>query len=218
MLATRLFTSLTGLLLLSACGDLDAASAQGIAGNDLVTEMVAQLNASAKLTYTAAYRLSGGATATVTQAQKPLRQGYDYPGGRLVITEDAVTDCRAKACTVTNPPATGALPPAVATVQTSGMVPPPIVVQLLDAAVLGQAVTISSRDTTIAGHHATCLDLTGIDNAAARDFSTCVTNDGVLGSFKGTLSGTATDLTMTEYEPAARYTAFTPPAGAAVRP
>ena len=39
----------------------------------------------------------------------------------------------------------------------------------------------------------------------------------VLGSFKGTISGTATDMTMTEYDPAARYTAFTPPPGAVTR-
>ena len=217
MPATRLLRSLTGLLLLSGCGDLDAASAQGIAGNDLVAEMVTQLNTSAALTYTAAYHLAGGVTATLTQAQKPLRQGYDYPGGRLVVTEDAVTDCRAKACTLTTPPTTGALPPGLTAVQSAGMVPPPTVVQLLDAAALDQAVTIKSRDTTIAGHHATCLDLTGIDKAAARDFSACVTNDGVLGSFKGTISGTATDMTMTEYDPAARYTAFTPPPGAVTR-
>jgi hypothetical protein len=203
-----------GLLLLTGCGGLPAASAQGIAGNNLVTEMVAQLTASADLTYTAAYQLPGGRSGTLTQAQKPLRQGYDHPGGRLVLTEDAVIDCRSKACTLTRPTATGLLPPALTTVQSSGLVPPAVVIQLLNAAALDQAITVLPRDTTIAGHHATCLDLTGIDDAAARDFSTCVTNDGVLGSFEGTISGTSADMTMTEYEPAARYTSFTPPPGA----
>ncbi|MFG1609864.1 hypothetical protein [Actinoplanes sp. NPDC049265] len=208
--------ALAGLLLLAGCGDLPAASAQGIAGNDLVAEMVTQLDASATLTYTAGYHLAGGATATVTQAQKPLRQGYDYPGGRLVQTTASVTDCRAKACTLTGPPPAGALPPALDAVRAAGLVPTPVVRQLLNAAALDQAVTVASRDTTIAGHHATCLDLTGVDNAPARDFSTCVTNDGVLGSFRGTVSGTAIDMTMTEYDPSASYSAFTPPPGATV--
>ncbi|MEV6637586.1 hypothetical protein AB0M54_43335 [Actinoplanes sp. NPDC051470] len=208
---------LAGWLLLTGCGDLPAASAQGLAGNDLVGAMVTQLTASAGLTYTAGYHLAGGTTATFTQAQKPLRQGYDYPGGRLVVSSSEVTDCRGAsrpACTLTSPPATGSLPPALSAVQSTGLVPPPVVIKLLNTAALDQNVTIAPRDTTIAGHHATCLDLTGIDNAAARDLGVCVTNDGVLGSFKGMIAGRQADMTMTEYDPTARYTAFTPPPGA----
>lgn len=220
MLATRR-RAILGLLcvfgLVTGCGDLDAASAQGIARNDLVSEMAGRLSASGSLSYTAGYHLAGGGKATVAQAQRPLRIGYEYPGGRLVVTGTAVTDCRGTtkpACTVTDPPAGGVQPPAVADVQRAGLVPPPVVLDLLNAAALDTAVTVTSRDTTIAGHHATCLDLAGVDDAAAGTFSTCVTNDGVLGSFRGTVRGVDVDMTMTEYDPAARYAAFAPPPGA----
>ena len=83
---------LSGLLLLAGCGDLEpAASAKGIARNDLVSQMVTQLSASASLTFTAAFHLAGGGNAGMTQAQRPARTAFDYPTGRLVITDKAVT-------------------------------------------------------------------------------------------------------------------------------
>jgi len=73
------------------------------------------------------------------------------------------------------------------------------VVALLNAAVLDATVTVDPRDTTIAGHHATCVDLSGLQDRRTSRFDMCLTNDGVLGSFTGTLDGQAIDMAMTEY-------------------
>ena len=210
------------VLLLAGCGDLDeAASAQGIASGDLVSELAAQLTGSATLTYAAGYQLAGGGTATVSQAQDPPRSAYAYPGGRVLVTEQAVTECRGArrpTCTVTAPPQDGATPPAAvfAGAQRTGMVAPATVLSLLNAAALDPGVILVPRDTTIAGHHATCLDLSGLDDDRTRAFTTCVTNDGVLGSFTGVVDGRSIDVAMTEYESRVRGDAFDTPAGATV--
>ena len=211
---------LTGLLVLAGCGDLeDAAAAKGIASNNLASQMVMQLAASSSLTYTASYRLAGGGDATLTQDRKPVRTAFAYPGGRLLITDKSVTACRnAKRplCTITSPPQGGARLPArtFADVQQTGMIAPATVTALLDAAALDETVKLTPHDTTVAGRHATCLDLAGLDDASARDFRVCVTSDGVLGTFAGTVEGAEIDMTMSDYEPSAPATAFTPPPGA----
>ncbi len=208
------------VLLLGGCGDLDdAASAQGLAGGDLVSELAAQLGGSATLTYAAGYQLAGGGRATVSQAQDPPRSAYAYPGGRVLVTEQAVTECRGTrrpTCTMTPPPDTGGTPPAavLAGAQRTGMVAPATVLSLLNAAALDPDVTLKPRDTTIAGHHATCLELSGLDDDRTRAFTTCVTNDGVLGSFTGTLDGRPIDVAMIEFESRVRADAFDTPVGA----
>jgi hypothetical protein len=210
------------VLLLGGCGELDdAASAQGIARNDLVSELAARLTGSAALTYTAGYQLAGGGTATVSQTQDPPRSAYAYPGGRVLVTEQAVIQCRGTAkptCTMTAPPKPGAAPPATvfAGAQRTGMVAPATVLALLNAAALDPAVTLEPRDTTIAGHHATCVELSGLDDDRSRAFATCVTSDGVLGSFTGTVDGEAIDIAMTQFESRARGDAFDPPVGATI--
>jgi hypothetical protein len=208
---------LTGLLLLTGCGDLEeAAAAKGIASNNLVSQMVTQLSASNTLTYTAGYHLAGGGDATVTQAQNPPRTSLEYPAGRLLVTDKAVTACRAKACTITDPPQDGARLPAetFTAAEKTGMIAPATVIALLDTAALDTAVKVTPHDTTLAGHHATCLDLNGVEDATARDFTVCVTSDGVLGTFTGTVTGNKIDMTMTAYEPSAPASSFDPPAGA----
>lgn len=216
-----LAAALAAALLTTGCGGIDEASAQGLARNDLVSELAAQLSGSAALTYTADYQLARGRTATVVQAQNPPRTAYRYAGGQVLVTTDGVTRCSGTAkptCTVTTPPAAGSpLPPDVfAGAEHTGMVVPATVLDLLSAAALDTEVSTEPRDTTIAGHHATCLDLTGVDRAASRDFSACVTSDGVLGSFRGTVGGAAFDLAMTEFSADADPAAFTLPAAARI--
>jgi hypothetical protein len=210
------------VLLLGGCGDLDdSAAAQGITQSDLVSELAGQLTRSATLTYAAGYQLAGGGTATVSQAQNPARAAYAYPGGRVLVTEQAVTECRGtgrQTCTMTAPPDPGAAPPArvFAGAQRTGMVAPATVLALLNAAALDPTVTLKPRDTTIAGHHATCVELSGLDDDRARAFTTCVTNDGVLGSFTGTVDGETIDVAMTQFESRVRGDAFNPPPGATI--
>jgi hypothetical protein len=213
-----LAAALTAASLTAGCSGIDEASAQGLARNDLVSELASQLSTSGTLTYSAAYHVAGGTSATVVQAQNPSRTAYLYAGGRVVVTETGITQCRGTTCTVTAPPKTGSAPPTTVfqAAQETGMITPATVLDLLNAASLDTEVVAESRDTTIAGHHATCLSLSGVDDAAARDFSACVTNDGVLGSFQGTIGGAAIDIAMTAYSAEADDGAFQAPPSARV--
>jgi hypothetical protein len=53
-----------------------------------------------------------------------------------------------------------------------------------------------------------------VDHERSRAFGTCVTNDGVLGSFTGTLDGKPIDLAMTEFSSRVLPDAFQAPPGA----
>ncbi|WP_051808096.1 hypothetical protein [Actinoplanes subtropicus] len=92
---TALSVTAAAALLLGAagCTDLDQASAAGISHDDLLSETSIQLARVTGLTYTATYQLAGGGTATVTQAQKPSRTAYVYPGGRLIQTATGTVRC-----------------------------------------------------------------------------------------------------------------------------
>jgi hypothetical protein len=207
---------LAAAALLAACGDFDnPAAAQGVSRNDLIAALAAQLGGSESLTYTATYQLVGGATGSIAHAPDPARTAYRYPGGVLVITTAAITRCVQRSCAITAPPGpAGRLPaPLFTAAQRTGLVPPGTVLAMLNAAALDTDLTVDQHDTTIAGRHATCVALDDVDDAAAREFSTCITNDGVLGSFTGTLGGKAFDVAMTDYADRIGADAFTAPAG-----
>jgi hypothetical protein len=204
---------------LAGCGDLDnPAAAQGVSRNDLIAELAAQLNGSASLTYAATYQLVGGSTGSIAQTQGPARTAYRFPAGAVLVTEDATMNCTRKSCTVTAPPVSAASPPAAVFTDAhrAGLVPPSTVFALLTAAALDTDMTVEQHDTTIAGRHATCVKLADVDNAAASTFSTCITNDGVLGSFSGTLNGKKMDVAMTDYADQVAGDAFDPPSGAKI--
>lgn len=197
-----------------ACGNLDEASAASITRDDLVSEMAGQLGQADNLSYAATYQLAGGDTATITQGQRPTRVAYAYPGGRLIITADATIRCKgsetAPACAETTPQ------PSTDTNDTGAMVSPDVVLAMLNAAALDTAATVTEHDTTIAGHHATCLDISGVSGTLASTFATCVTSEGVLGSFTATINGTAADVALTAYSDKVQESAFTLPSAAKV--
>lgn len=210
--------ALAALAALAGCGDLEQAAAAGSARDDLAGDLAAQLGGSAALTYTATYQLAGGKTATITQEQDPARSAYAYPGGTIIVTPDTVTRCAGKGCTITTTvtPASPAPPGTVSAAAKSGMVLPATVLALLNAASLDTEKTVQQRDTTIAGHHASCAGLSGVNGAEASAFTVCVTNEGLLGSFKGTIAGTLIDAAMTRYSDKADPGDFATPAGATV--
>jgi hypothetical protein len=245
--------------LAAGCSDLgDPASAQSLTRNDLVAELAAQLASSASLTYVATYQLAGGATATITQAQDPLRAAYRYPGGEVLVTGAATTRCVKQTCTMTAP----ATPPPAGTfadARKAGLITPAAVEDLLNAARMDPDLTVAQHDTTAAGRHATCVKLGNVDAARAGSttpepsgpagndsasspstasgptpsgstgatiradevgvspagaFSTCITSDGIVGSFTGTLNGTAVDVALTNYNDQVTGDAFDPPPAA----
>ncbi|WP_125809448.1 hypothetical protein [Actinoplanes sp. ATCC 53533] len=221
MPSSRRFLAAAALMLCVAtagCSDLDDPG-QGLTRNDLVADLAAQMTAAADLTYEASYQLSGGGKATVAQTKKPARTAYVYPGGKITVTADATTEChmaKTTTCTMTAP--LTAASPAPATVfdgaGETGLVTPATVLALLNAAVLDNDVEVDQHDTTIAGRHATCVQLAGVDDAAARDFTTCITNEGVLGSFSGILNQTRMDVAMTHYSEQVEEATFALPQSA----
>ncbi|HET8680430.1 MAG TPA: hypothetical protein VFM54_00935 [Micromonosporaceae bacterium] len=221
--ATALALTVAGVVAVagSGCGSLD--KVQHPAGHtDLVNDLAVRLRHGAHLTYTAEYQLPGGTAAQVAQAQRPARSAYVYPGGRLTMTPELVIDCRAQppgmTCTLAAPAAasTEAAGGVLATVEARGLVPTSLVVGLLSAAALDSDVQVRQHDSTIAGQHATCVEVTKVDNAAASAYQLCVTTDGVLGSFSGTVRGRRVELTLTSYRDAVSADAFALPAGARV--
>jgi hypothetical protein len=200
-------------LLLAGCADFsDPAAAHGLTRSDLVAEVAAQLGGSASRTYLATYSIAGGETGTIAQGQRPPRAAYHYPGGELLVTAATTTRCSRRTCTVTatgRPPAT-----AFADAHHAGLVNPSAVQELLNAARVDSDMIVEQHDTTVAGRHATCLLLGKVDKAETGSFSTCVTSDGVLGSFAGTLDGTKVDVALTNYSDTVAGDPFEAPADA----
>jgi hypothetical protein len=211
--------TVAALVLVSACGAVGNAQ-QVVSRARLVNDLANRLSHAGSLTYTAIYRLPGGQSATIVQAQTPARAVYLYADGKLLITPDYVGDCRTSGghttCTLT-PPETPSVDPTtalLAQIDSRGLIAPTMVVGLLTAAALDNETMVTQHDTTIAGENATCVDVTGINNAPASSFSACITIDGLLGSFTGTVGGSALDVTLDRYTTTADPGAFNLPAGA----
>ncbi|WBB64963.1 hypothetical protein [Micromonospora sp. WMMD812] len=213
MLAVSVIASLT----VTGCQALDDAG-RAIGRADLVNDLATRLDRALELTYSADYQLPGGETAAITQAQDPARSAYRYPGGTLTVTADATTRCDATGartmCTLAPPPVAGSKPSVTlfAEAKRHGLITPPIVVGMLTTAALDPAAVIDLSDTTLAGHHATCVDV----EQATGDFSACVTTEGVLGSFTGQVDGKAMDLALSRYSETVDGAAFELPPGAGV--
>lgn len=184
----------------------------------LLNALASRLERSGELTYSADYRLAGGGTTTLVQAQRPRRAAYLYPGGKVTVTAEATTACRttprSPTCVLSPSPADSG-PPTTALItaaEAPRMVAPATVVHLLSAAARNTEATLEQHDTTVAGRHATCVEAPG----AASAFTACITTEGVLGSFTGTVDGRAVDVTMTRYRDDVDPVAFALPRGATV--
>ncbi|MER7330209.1 MULTISPECIES: hypothetical protein [unclassified Micromonospora] len=213
MLAVSVIASLT----VTGCQTLDDAG-RAIGRSDLVNDMAARLDRALELTYSADYQLPGGQTATIAQAQEPARSAYTWPGGKLTVTPEATTRCETAAgratCTLEAPPAPNAKPSVALFTEAKqrGLVTPPIVVGLLTAAALDPDTVIAQSDTTLAGRHATCVDV----EQSSGDFTACVTTEGALGSFTGQVDGRPVELALNRYRETVDGTAFDLPSGAGV--
>jgi hypothetical protein len=204
---------------LAGCGSIGEAQ-QVIDRSRLVNDLASRLDHASELTYTAEYQLPGGEQATIAQAQNPIRAAYTYPGGKFVTTPEATIDCQTRSgvltCTLTAPPSpiTDAQTGLMGKLGDRGPVPPTVVVGLLTSASLSSNAVIEQHDTTLAGEHATCVDVTGVENSAASEFGACITSAGVLGSFEGTVNGKRMDVSLVRYTPSIEENAFDVPGDA----
>ncbi|WP_431904203.1 hypothetical protein [Micromonospora carbonacea] len=209
--------SVIASLSVTGCQALDDAG-QAIGRSDLVNDFAARLDQALELTYSAEYQLPGGRTATITQAQDPARSAYTWPGGKLTVTADATARCETGAgkavCTLLAPPPPNARPSVelFSEAKRRGLVTPPVVVGLLTEAALDPQAVIKETDTTLAGHHAACVQV----ERSAGDFTACMTTEGVLGSFTGEVDGTPMELALDRYTDTVDGASFELPAGAGV--
>jgi hypothetical protein len=214
MLATAAVV-VTAAVALTGCGSIGDAQ-QVIDRARLVNDLANRLDHASELTYTAEYQLPGGNHASIAQAQTPVRVAYTYPGGMYATTKEATIDCTGPTCTLSGPPSP--IADSQAGLQDRmikhGLVLPTTVVGLLTAASLSSNAVIVQHDITIAGEHATCVSVSGVENSDAAQFDACITATGVLGSFKGTINATPTEVSLIRYIPSVAENAFDPPAGA----
>jgi hypothetical protein len=192
----------------------------------LLNDLAIRLDRAGDLTFTAEYRLDGGAEALIAQAQEPRRAAYVHPGGKAVFTETELANCRGSRCTVKAPPSPGSDPaldllaatasgepapsPSPGTDAAAGLVAPSAAVRLVSSAMTDGA-TVTRYGKTIAGEPSTCVGVHG-----PTGFTTCVTDDGLLGSFTGTVDGTLYSFELTAYTDTADAAAFELPAGAEI--
>jgi hypothetical protein len=201
------------------CAAIDTSTASG-GRVELISELVHRLDRAGALTYTAVYRLPQGDSATISQAQQPFRAAYLYPGGKLILGPDGTADCRTQdsrtVCTLTAAPSPGTDPGTalLGGIAVRGMVAPVVVISLLTAAALDADAVVTTHDTTLAGQNATCVDITGVRNAPSTNFDVCVTTDGLLASFAGTVGGARVDVHLDRYDQTVAPDAFDRPPGA----
>jgi len=213
--------SILAVLLLSGCQAIEDGS-RVIGRADLINDLAARLDNAGELTYTADYQLTGGESASIVQTQQPPRAAYTYPGGKLTVSAEATTDCEtggAKPTCVLQPPPTQLNNPSVtvfASAKRHGLVTPPVVIGLLTTAALDPDVVVEQTDTTIAGRHATCVRVDGGSNSEVPAFDACVTTEGALGRFTGTLDGRQVDMALSRYRTEVDDSVFDLPSGAAV--
>jgi hypothetical protein len=94
------------------------------------------------------------------------------------------------------------------------MITPGAVLAMLNTAALDEDAVATQHDTTVAGRHATCLSVRGVDGTPAAAFAVCVTNEGALGSFAATIDDKRADVALTTYSDQADADAFLVPAAA----
>ena len=196
---------------LAGCTSLTGAP-QSVDHAGLMNDLASTIDSAGSLTYSADYQLPLGATARIAQTGSPHRTAYTFPDGKLTLTSEATTDCTTRkqvvTCTMSMPAAS---PAALAGAGRRGLAPPEVVAGLLTAAAIDSAALVEQHDSTIAGQHATCVEVRG-----TASFTACVTTDGVLASFTGRVADADLDVVLTRYRDSVDSDAFEVPAGATV--
>jgi hypothetical protein len=190
-----------------------------------IGDMAAKLDASSKLTYTAAYKLPNGTTATVVQ--QPPNVAFAGPAGWFIVTHDALFQCSAKTQPATCAKAKntsdgidlntdqaipGWIGPEFVTPRTASFT-------LTAAALLGPKYMVDEPgDRAFAGLNSKCVGLTTLlpDRKfylGLGAFDLCVADNGVLTSFDGAGDRGNVGVELTSYAETADPKAFQPPAG-----
>jgi hypothetical protein len=94
-------------------------------------------------------------------------------------------------------------------VEHTGMIRPETVVTMLNRVALNADAIVKDSTRTLAGANATCITITGVP--ADEALSACVTSDGVLGTFEGTVGSMHVSLELIRYRLTADPASFAVP-------
>jgi outer membrane lipoprotein-sorting protein len=194
-------------------------------------EFSERLGKAQQLTYTAVYTTDTG--DEVTLAQQPPNSSYADKDARFIITADHMMVCdndspggKLVCNRVPNSAgaATGDEAAALSAALGGGFIPPELALSLVAAAALVPGSDVETNERKVGGLDSLCADVTGLEGAAAegeetplKDFSVCVADNGVLTSFKGTLTdGEEAKIELKSFSTKVDPKAFTAPAGAKV--
>ncbi len=178
----------------------DAGSSFG--DSELINDVAGRLAGASDNSYTATYALTDNSHVSVAHTHDPDSTTFQYRDTTVLITPNSTTSCTTLAkstCTVT-PGDTGeaALAPAIdRLIEAGGMIRPETVVAILTRMSLNADAILSENDQAVAGTSETCVSITGVP--AADRFTACVTTDGLLGAFSGTVDGVAIDIQLVQF-------------------
>jgi hypothetical protein len=231
---SRVLVVATAATLLAAslgCGLIS--QAKGIVDNvATLGDFADRLGKAQNLTYTAEYAVDGRKkdTAHLTLAQLPPNTVFIGDKGRYLFTSDAMYLCDVKggATTCTKSPnaagQAGANGSALAGLAGGTFVSPELALGLILAASVVPGAKVEKSEKKVAGQDTLCAKVSGLEAAATagdkdavHDFSVCITNDGVLAEFAGTLqNGETAKVVMNRYKASADAKLFELPKGAKI--
>lgn len=215
----------TALVVTLGCGALNQAK-------DLVDNVATlgdfadRLGKAQNLTYTAKYDVvgQGDDTTHVTLAQRPPQTVVRGKHGSYLVLDDGAYFCDVSKAEQTCTRSAGTDGSGLALAAGGTFVSPELALGLVLAASVAPGVTVTKSEKTIAGQKSLCANVSGIEAAgdtpageAVRDFAVCITDDGVLASFAGTLqNGETAKVEMTSYAAKADLKLFELPKGAKI--
>lgn len=209
------------------CGILDQAK-NLVDTASVLSDFADRLGKAANLTYTAEYTVTGG--DNVTLVQQPPNAAFISESGRFIFTSDTLYLCGVEGGAMTCQKSANQASDVnaadagfVAGVAGPGFVTPELALGLVAASALVPGAKVSESTKTIAGQQSLCADVTGVDAAdtsgdeSLKDFSVCVTEVGILASFRGTSTeGQTLGVELVKYTSSADPAAFAPPTGAKI--
>jgi hypothetical protein len=238
---SRVFTGALALVLIVGvlgCGFINQAkNLVDTAG--VLSNFADRLGKASTLTFTADYKVSGEdkngkakKEPTVKLVQQPPNAAFVTDDGRFIFTSDFTYLCSTEKGTMTcqktpnqAPDVTAADAGLISGVAGPFFVTPEIALGLIAAAAFVPGAKVNQSDKTIGGQKSLCADVTNLESAgstpgdseALHDFSVCVTEDGVLSSFSGSLkNGESAKVELVSYSADADKAAFAPPSGAKI--
>jgi hypothetical protein len=222
LLAIPLALALFGLAVVTGVFKIDMVRADGLNDAQIhATTLAAQLVNTASVDFTAVYRSTDGTEIMLTNAHRPDRMAATAKDWTIIIDRDTITECHRRGTVLRCSRRDGGGQPMWRFGEESdrvadaagkreigfGLALADDVSQLLWDVSRLPGSAVSQHFDTIAGRAATCLTVA----STAEPFEACVTEDGLLGRFAGTLHGHSVSTTMISYYHIAYASALQPP-------